>query len=514
MQVNDGHGGTASQNVTIFVGGTNDTPVITSGAQTGTITELSGTLGSTTLDTASGAVTFTDADLSDTHTATVTGVSTSGVTTGLPTSATLLSWFSLGTLTDTTGTGTGGSDAWTFSAQDKSFDYLAAGETVTLTYTVQVNDGHGGTASQNVTIFVGGTNDTPVITSGAQTGTITELSGTLGSTTLDTASGAVTFTDADLSDTHTATVTGVSTSGVTTGLPTSATLLSWFSLGTLTDTTGTGTGGSDAWTFSAQDKSFDYLAAGETVTLTYTVQVDDGHGGTASQNVTIFVGGTNDTPVITSGVQTGTITELSGTLGSTTLDTASGAVTFTDANLSDTHTATVTGVSTSGVTTGLPTSATLLSWFSLGTLTDTTGTGTGGSDAWTFSAQDKSFDYLAAGETVTLTYTVQVNDGHGGTASQNVTIFVTGTNDTPVITQRRADRDDHRTQPHPRLDHARHGERCGDLHRCRSQRYAHGDGDRRQRVGRHHRATDVSHAAELVLARHADRHHGHRHRRL
>ena len=90
MQVNDGHGGTASQNVTIFVGGTNDTPVITSGAQTGTITELSGTLGSTTLDTASGAVTFTDADLSDTHTATVTGVSTSGVTTGLPTSATLL----------------------------------------------------------------------------------------------------------------------------------------------------------------------------------------------------------------------------------------------------------------------------------------------------------------------------------------------------------------------------------------------------------------------------------------
>ena len=82
MQVNDGHGGTASQNVTIFVGGTNDTPVITSGAQTGTITELSGTLGSTTLDTASGAVTFTDADLSDTHTATVTGISTSGVTTG------------------------------------------------------------------------------------------------------------------------------------------------------------------------------------------------------------------------------------------------------------------------------------------------------------------------------------------------------------------------------------------------------------------------------------------------
>ena len=83
----------------------------------------------------------------------------------------------------------------------------------------------------------------------------------------------------------------------------------WLTLGTLHDTTGTGLGGSDAWTFSAQDKSFDYLAAGETLTLTYTVQVDDGHGGVVTQPVTITVTGTNDTPVITSGTQTGTITE-------------------------------------------------------------------------------------------------------------------------------------------------------------------------------------------------------------
>ncbi len=92
---------------------------------------------------------------------------------------------------------------------------------------------------------------------------------------------------------------------------------SWLSLGTLADTTGTGTGGSDAWTFSAQDKSFDYLAAGETLTLTYTVQVDDGHGGVVSQPVTITVTGTNDTPVITSDAQAGAITELSNPTGST-----------------------------------------------------------------------------------------------------------------------------------------------------------------------------------------------------
>src|SRR5476649_2067517 len=90
--------------------------------------------------------------------------------------------FALGALSDTTGTGTGGSDGWSFSAQDQSFDYLAAGEIVTLTYTVQVADNHGGSTTQDVTVTITGTNDAPVVTSAAQTGSITELSGTLGST--------------------------------------------------------------------------------------------------------------------------------------------------------------------------------------------------------------------------------------------------------------------------------------------------------------------------------------------
>ncbi len=307
-------------------------------------------------------MTFTDVDLSDHHTVSVTGVVPSGTTSGLADNATVLKWLSLGTLTDTTGSGLGGSDVWNFSAQDKSFDYLADGETLTLTYTVQVDDGHGGVATQPVTITVTGTNDTPFITSGEQIGAITERfnesqPNPTGSATPDTATGAVTFTDVDLSDAHTVSITGVVASGTTSGLADNATVLKWLSLGTLTDTTGSGIGGSDAWTFSAQDKNFDYLAAGETLTLTYTVQVDDGHGGVVSQPVTITVTGTNDTPVITSGTQTGTITERSNAsqpnpTGSTTADTATGTVTFTDVDLSDHHTVTVTGVVASGITSG------------------------------------------------------------------------------------------------------------------------------------------------------------------
>ena len=62
--------------------------------------------------------------------------------------------------------------------------------------------------------------------------------------------------------------------------------------------------GSQAWTFSAADKSFDYLAAGETLTLTYTIQVDDHHGGVVSQPVTITITGSNDVPTVTSAAQT------------------------------------------------------------------------------------------------------------------------------------------------------------------------------------------------------------------
>ena len=373
VTVGDGHGGTAATPVTITITGTDDAPVITSGAQTRAITELANTTGSTTPpDMASGTVTFTDADLSDTHTVTVTGVTTTGATSGLPINATLLTWLTLGTLTDSTN-GVTGSDDWSFSAQDKNFDYLAVGQQVTLTYTVQVDDHHGGVVTTPVIVTVTGTDDAPVITSGTQTGTIIEAcQHHRRRHTPDTASGTVTFTDPDLSDTHAVTITGVQTSGATAGLPSNATLLTWLTLGTLTDSTN-GVTGSDGWSFSAQDKSFDYLAAGQQVTLTYTVQVDDHNGGVVTTPVIVTINGADDAPVITSGAQSGAITELANTTGSTTPpDTASGTVTFTDSNLSDTHAVTITGVQTSGATLGLPTNTTLLTWLTLGTLTDST----------------------------------------------------------------------------------------------------------------------------------------------
>ena len=90
-----------------------------------------------------------------------------------------------------------GSQKWTFSAPDHYFDYLADGEAVTLTYTVQVDDHHGGFTSQDVVVTVTGANDAPTVT--ASNGAITEMAGT-GNAALDHAGGSISFADLDLSD--------------------------------------------------------------------------------------------------------------------------------------------------------------------------------------------------------------------------------------------------------------------------------------------------------------------------
>ena len=45
---------------------------------------------------------------------------------------------------------------------------------------------------------------------------------------------------------------------------------------------------------------------------------------------------------------------------------------------------------------------------------------------WDFSVSDADLDALDEGEVVTQTYTVEIDDGNGGTATQDVTITITG----------------------------------------------------------------------------------------
>ena len=391
ITIDDGEGGTASQIVEITITGSNDAPVITSQAQSGAVTEIAdGATGeNTTSHSASGTVSFADVDLSDSHSAS-SAAQGSGY----------LGSFSLDPLDQ-------GSDSvgWSFSVDDAALDYLAAGEVLTQSYEITIDDGEGGTASQIVEITITGSNDAPVITSQAQSGAVTEIAdGATGeNTTSHSASGTVSFADVDLSDSHSAS-SAAQGSGY----------LGSFSLDPLDQ-------GSDSvgWSFSVDDAALDYLATGEVLTQSYEITIDDGEGGTASQIVEITITGSNDAPVITSQAQSGAVTEIAdGATGeNTTSHSASGTVSFADVDLSDSHSAS-SAAQGSGY----------LGSFSLDPLDQ-------GSDSvgWSFSVDDAALDYLAAGEVLTQSYEITIDDGEGGTTSQIVEISITGSNDAPIV---------------------------------------------------------------------------------
>ncbi|WP_447918950.1 retention module-containing protein [Achromobacter aegrifaciens] len=392
VTVNDGHGGTVTQDIVITLVGTNDVPTITSGDQAGTITELGdGVAGenATELKT-DGTITFADVDTLDTHTATVVANGNNY----------------LGALTLGGVNAVDKSVGWEFKVADGVLDSLQAGQTLTQTYTVTVNDGHGGTVTQNIVITITGTNDAPTITSGAQVGAITEVAdGAAGeNATEHKANGTITFADVDTLDTHTATVVAKDGSY----------------LGTLTLGAVNATNKSVGWDFKVADSVLDSLQAGQKLTQTYTVTVNDGHGGTVTQDIVITITGTNDVPTITSGAQVGAITEVAdGAAGeNTTEHKATGTIKFADVDTLDTHTATV--VAKDG---GY-----------LGTLTLGAVNATNKSIGWDFKVADGVLDSLQAGQKLTQTYTVTVNDGHGGTVTQDIVITITGTNDVPTIT--------------------------------------------------------------------------------
>src|SRR5262249_15378320 len=171
------------------------------------------------------------------------------------------------------------------------------------------------------------------------------------------------------------------------------------------------------------------------VTETYTVKVADNNGGFATQNVTITITGSNEAPGITSTAQTGAGTEDTNIDNSGNLN-AGGTIAFTDGNLTDTHTVSASA-STLAWAGGTLTAAQQAALTAASTFTPTlTHDATGGSTGtvgWTFSVSDNAVDFLAAGQTLTRTYTVQVADNNGGSTTQDVTITITGTNEAPVI---------------------------------------------------------------------------------
>jgi len=151
----------------------------------------------------------------------------------------------------------------------------------------------------------------------------------------------VTFTDVDLSDIETSAITKTQVvatlaNGYTLTAAQQSPLVNAFTIDAATHSTTDGSG-SIGWHYNINDLALDFLGTNDQVVLTFTVQVADGNGGLATQDVTITVHGAEDAPVITSGVQSGSVAPG----GNTTTHSLSGAVTFTDVDLSDIETSAI-----------------------------------------------------------------------------------------------------------------------------------------------------------------------------
>jgi VCBS repeat-containing protein len=447
VQLDDHAGGVSTQNVQVTVVGTNDAPFYICGPETEHLTEGQNLDSSGNLH-ATGDLLFTDIDLSDTHTIATTVTATRSGGGAIPlTTAQLLAAFSTSLTPDSTGHLIGDVD-WHFALQNSASSFLSGGETLTLVYHVAVKDPSLASDSQDVTITILGTNHPVVITSGPESASAFELDSTTGSTAIDTTTtvpaGTLAFSDPDTGDTHTVATTLASTSwsgGGSIPAATQADLAAALTT-TLHDSTGTGTGSVD-WNFGIQDKDLDFLAAGETLTVNYNVKVSDASTN-STQTVSVVVTGSNDPVTITSGPQSGSTAEQANTTDSSTLDTTSpsptGTLAFTDVDLSDVHSVSVSLNSAvwsgdpffvPGDTLGDLQSALMTS------LHDSTGSGTGGVD-WTFAIPDRDLDFLSAGETLTATYSVTVMDG-STSSTQQVTVTMTGADDPLIATPVSAD---------------------------------------------------------------------------
>ncbi|MGN2917433.1 VCBS domain-containing protein [Aliivibrio fischeri] len=358
VKVTDEHGLSSTQDITFTVNGTNDDPEVVNTSVLSVDVEEDGTL------TQSGQLDITDVDVSDTT------FDFSVITS--PTDA-------YGTVTvDANG-------KWTYVLDnDKAQDI--GDETITETFTIQIDDGNGGVITQDVTVNITGTDDDPIIDTTipqVTEGTVVE-DGTL------TATGQVSYVDPE------------------------GDVINYNVINPPSSPYGTFTVGADGtWTYeldNALAQEIGVAGAQET----YTIEVTDQSGGTIQQVITINITGENDDPTIdVSSVIIGSVEE-DGTA------TAIGQLDVSDVDLTDTSfTYTVVSgpntAATPGDVTGL-----------YGALTvDANG-------EWTYLLDNDKAQAL--GDTVaTEIFTIEVSDGNGGTVTQDITVSVTGHDDQPIV---------------------------------------------------------------------------------
>ncbi len=384
--------------VTVTVTGTNDDPLISivgTDDADATIPEANSGL------LASGTLTVTDADTSNVVDTAVTGV-TLGGDSGSLVEADVAGMLTLsGDVDLAANTGDAHNLGWSFDSGSEAFDFLAVGQSLTLTYHLVSTDDEGATDTQDVTITITGTNDDPVLSA---TLTNTTFTDTANDDSFSAASGTLSTVDPDSGDTAAYSVNGGVPDVSESGFDTSSANV----YGTLYLNSTTG-----AYKFVPNDTAIEALKGDDSVAFTLTVT--DGQGATDSETLTINLDGANDTPEL------GAVTDASynDTAANDSFANVTGTLTSTDRDSPETATYSVAG-QVASVEPGFNQQVAS----AYGTLYLNSGTG-----AYKFVPNDAAIEGLKT--TAHVDFVVTVTDGSSATDSDTLTITLNGVNDTP-----------------------------------------------------------------------------------
>ncbi|WP_417329980.1 VCBS domain-containing protein [Halomonas cupida] len=316
-----------------------------------------------------------------------------------------------------------------------------SGDTLTETFTYEIADLAGVTSQATITVTIQGANDTPVAAD--DTGTAIEAGGINNSTGGQNANGNVLTNDTDVDEyDETQAVSGIRVGdkeldATLTDVSADTTSVNGTSIpgdyGTLT----IGADGSYEYVIDNNNTDVQRLADGDTLTETFSYQVVDAGGLIDVANLTITIDGNQDNPVAT---DNSTAAQAPSTDGSTPAENGTGnLITDDDGDGVDEDVDTVdrpnTNLSVNGIRTGTEADG--------GTLTNVVGsTDVIGNYGTLTINPDGSYEYmvdgsnadvqaLAAGQTITETFTYQLSDTADNTDLAQLVVTITGANDPP-----------------------------------------------------------------------------------
>ncbi len=294
---------------------------------------------------------------------------------------------------------------WNFDSGTEAFDFLAEGESLTLTYTLTATDTQGATDTQEITLLIEGTNDAPTITVVDASGSVTE-GGILNDT------GSITFEDLDFTDRPVSeqVMKSIVSSDVTLSDAQKAQIEAGFSIsnGTNTNT------GTVNWNYTIANDKISFLGAGETITATFTISVTDEQGKSTQQDVVITINGANTAPIL----QPLATIYYSDTDGVDSFEDQGSTAIASDVDEN--------AVLTFGIDGGVDGGANVTKALTYGTLSIDKNTG-----EYIFTPDANNINALSADTTETVT--ISVTDDNGAISTQVLTIDIQSVNDTPLL---------------------------------------------------------------------------------